>query len=192
MRQKGSAFRLSLRLLLSLLLLGFALPILAKPEFKIEQVQVRQEQGTLLLSANVTFDFSATALEALSNGVPLTVMTHIQIRRTDAWMWEDSLLDQQLRSAVRYKPLSERYEVYRLPGTSGRNFETRDAAIRALGEISDLPLINKDELEPDEAYELQIRVDLDIEELPLPLRPVAYLRPSWQLTSGWRKWPIKP
>ncbi|MGD9299645.1 MAG: DUF4390 domain-containing protein, partial [Thiohalocapsa sp.] len=42
------------------------------------------------------------------------------------------------------------------------------------------------------AYEVQIRVSLDIEELPLPLRPMAYLYPSWKQSSKWTKWPLEP
>jgi hypothetical protein len=138
------------------------------------------------------YGFSAAALEALENGVPLTILVQIQVRRAGAWLWEDSLLDQQLRYAIRYKPLSERYEVYRLPGSEGRSFVSREAAIRALGEIKDLSLIDVESLDPQAEYEVQIRASLDIEELPLPLRPMAYLKPSWSLSSGWTKWPLSP
>jgi len=176
------------------LALSFALtlPALAKDRFRIQQPQIHLENGTYVMSGTVAFAFSKDALEALDNGVPLTIVTHIQIRRTDAWMWEDSLLDLQLRRAIRYRPLSKRYEVYQLPGTSGREFVTREAAIRALGELSDQRLVEPKSLDPERAYEVQMKVFLDIEELPLPLRPMAYLAPSWKLSSGWKKWPLTP
>ncbi|MBK1722787.1 DUF4390 domain-containing protein [Thiocystis violacea] len=182
---------LNLALILSLLL-TVSTSALARDDFEVRQAQTRLEDANFYLSTSVAFNPSETALEALDNGVPLTVVYHIQIRRTKAWLWEDSLLDLQLRYAVRYKPLSERYEVYRLPGTTGRDFVTRDAAIRALGDIGEIQLVSQDALEPDEDYEVQIKVFLDIEELPLPLRPMAYLKPSWKLASGWSKWPLTP
>ena len=37
-----------------------------------------------------------------------------------------------------------------------------------------------------------LKIALDIEELPLPLRPTAYLLPSWKLSSGWTTWPLRP
>ena len=43
----------------------------------------------------------------------------------------------------------------------------------------------------DEEYLVRVDVKLDIEALPLPLRPVAYLKPSWDLTSGWSRWPLE-
>jgi hypothetical protein len=69
---------------------------------------------------------------------------------------------------------------------------TRDAALAALGEIQGLQLLDRARLDPEQAYEVQIRASLDIEELPLPLRPMAYLYPSWKHASKWTKWPLTP
>jgi hypothetical protein len=120
------------------------------------------------------------------------VDVHIQVRPVDDWIWDASLLDKRLRFRIRYKPLSERFLVSQLPGESGRTYVSRDAALAALGEIRDLPLVSPDMLDPDQDYEVQVRVSLDIEELPLPLRPMAYLYPSWKQSSKWTKWPLTP
>lgn len=179
------------RLLMGFVLaVTFAAPAAAREDFQIRDARIRLSDGAYLLDAKLDFGFSKRALEALDNGVPLTIVTHLQVRRTTAWMWEDSQLDTQLRYVIRFKPLSESYEVYRLPGTSGPRFVTRDAAIRALGELDGIQLVNQSSLDPDEDYELQIKAFLDIEELPLPLRPLAYLMPAWKLSSGWSKWPL--
>lgn len=165
----------------------------ANPPFQVEQVQVGTSNGALTLDASVRFDFSPEALEALSNGVPLTILTQIQVRRRGAWIWEDNAFDLQVRHAIRYKPLSERFEVYRLPRSGGaRDFVTRDAALRALGTIRRLPLFDLGRLRDDTEYVLRLKVALDIESLPLPLRPMAYLRPGWKLSSGWTTWPFTP
>ena len=179
-------------LLVLTLSLALAMPALAKDRFRVHHPQIRLENGTYIMNLAVSFAFTREALEALDNGVPLTITTHIQVRRSDAWMWEDSQLDLQLRRAIRYRPLSKRYEVYQLPGASGREFVTHEAAIRALGEIADLRLVDQQSLDREHAYEVQLKVFLDIEELPLPLRPMAYLKPSWKLSSGWKKWPLTP
>ena len=182
--------------LLALLALLGPLPSLARgasaADFRVAEVQTRLVEGSYSLDATLDFRFSAEALEALANGVPLTILVQIQVRRSDAWIWETSVTDQQLRYAIRLKPLSETYEVYRLPGTTGRSFVTRDAAITALGELRGLHLVDQNRLTPGERYEVQIKVSLDIEELPLPLRPLAYLRPAWKLASTWTKWPLTP
>lgn len=181
---------------LLLLMLAFVLclpfPLRADDEFAIKDVRTRLDQGVYVVDADIEFDFSAEALEALDNGVPLTIVLHFQVRSADAWIWEDSAADLRLRYAVRYKPLSGRYEVYRLPGDRGRSFVSRDAAIAALGELHGIQVVSKDRLDPDVEYLLHLKAELDIEELPLPLRPMAYLRPAWKLESAWTKWPLTP
>ena len=69
---------------------------------------------------------------------------------------------------------------------------TQEAALYALGEIGDLPLVARDKLTPGEAYQLRLRADLEIEALPLPLQPLAYLGRGWRLTTGWTQWPLQP
>lgn len=174
------------------LVLCLPFPLRAGDEFVVKEVRTRLDQGVYVLDADIEFGFSPEALEALDNGVPLTVELRFQVRSADAWIWEDSATDLRLRYAVRYKPLSGRYEVYRLPGDRGRSFVSREAAIAALGEIRGIQIVSKDRLEPDIAYLVHLKVELDIEELPLPLRPMAYLRPAWKLGSAWTEWPLTP
>jgi hypothetical protein len=160
-------------------------------DFTVEKVETRVQDGMLVMDAHIDYAFSKVVLEALDNGVPLTLEVHIQLRRADAWIWEESLVDERLRYVIRYKPLSERYTVTRLPAEEGRSYVTRDAAITALGTIDGLQLVSKARLDATKDYLLEIHAALDVEELPLPLRPMAYLLPSWKLSTGWTQWPLK-
>lgn len=183
--------RLPLAALLLVCALAAAGP--AAAELSVRDVRTRNDDGMLVMGASIDYGFSEDALEALDNGVPLTLEVHVQLRSSDAWVWDDSLVDQRLRYVIRYRPLSERYLVSQLPGDGGRSYVTRDAAIAALGEIEGLQLVSKERLwEEDGPFEIQIKASLDIEELPLPLKPMAYLLPSWKLSSGWTVWPLKP
>lgn len=172
-----------------LLLLGMA-PAIAR-KFDVEGVTTGEHAGMLTLDARVDLGFSDLALEALANGVPLTVNVHIQLRRAKAWVWEGNLVDEQLRYAVRYKPLSERYFVWRLPSSQGKSYVTREAAIAALGELPTLELLHLDQIDPGKDYVIRLQAYLDIEQLPVPLRPIAYLHPGWKHSSGWTSWPLR-
>jgi hypothetical protein len=184
--------------LLAALMLGLLLALTsagsgAADDFSVIDLRTRRDDGRFLLSAEIDYRFSERALEALENGVPLTIEVHLQVREAGAWIWDQSLSDQRLRYRIRYKPLSGRYLVSRLPGEQGgRTFVTRQAAVAALGELRDLYLINEQRLDPDRDYEVHLRASMDIEELPLPLRPMAYLRSGWKQSTGWTKWPLTP
>lgn len=173
---------------LMLLLSGVALAA----AFTVTAVTTRLEGNLYVADARIDYRFSPVALEALDNGVPLTVDVHLQVRRRSAWLWEDSLVDRHLRYSIRYQPLSERYLVAQLPEGFKKSFVSREAAIVALGELEGIPLLGQDRLKPNERYEVQLNASLDLEALPLPLRPMAYLRPSWKLSSGWSEWKLRP
>ena len=187
----------SVSLAVAPLLLALFWALAAAPEaaadISVQEVETRDEGGTLVMDASIRYGFSEQVLEALDNGVPLTLEVHIQLRGADDWVWSESLVDQRLRYVIRYKPLSERYLVSQLPGDGGGiSYVTREAAIAALGEIEGLQLGSRQRLlDEDRELEVQMRVSLDIEELPLPLKPMAYLHPSWKLSSGWTKWPLE-
>lgn len=184
----GGTIPFALLLILALLPLN---PAAADDEFQVEGVTYHSQGGTLAMDTRIDFAFSEVAIEALDNGVPLTLEVHIQLRATDAWVWDESLVDQRLRYVIRYKPLSERYLVGRFPDSNGRSYVTRDAAVAALGDLRGLQLIGIDRLEEGTDYEVHLQASLDIEELPLPLKPMAYLLPSWKLSTGWTKWPLQ-
>jgi hypothetical protein len=178
------------RLTLGWILLLLAWAALAGA-FSVTSVVTRPEGNLYLMDARIAYRFSEAALEALDNGVPLTVDVHLQVRQKSAWMWEESLVDRHLRYSIRYQPLSERYQVVELPDGAKKNFVSRDAAIVALGELDGVPLLGRDRIKPGQSYEIELLAALDIEALPLPLRPMAYLKPSWKLSSGWTEWALQ-
>ena len=161
-------------------------------EFTITKAEARLQDGAYLLDATIDYGFSDIALEALENGVPLTVELHVQVRREGAWVWESDVVDSRLRSQIRYSPLLGTYQVTNVETATQRTFATRDAAISSLGEVKDLAVVRVDALQPGETYRVEMQAALDIESLPLPLRPRAYLSRDWNLSSEWSQWRLRP
>jgi len=175
----------------ALALAGWTVLALAA-EFTISQASARLQDGTYVVDATIGYEFSAAALEALENGVPLTVEIHLQVRREGAWVWEPDVVDSRLRSQIRFSPLQGTYQVTNIDSGAQRSFASRDRAIAALGEVKDVTLVRADALAADQTYRVEMRVALDIESLPLPLRPRAYLSPDWNLSSEWSRWRLRP
>jgi len=175
--------------LVSLLLLS--LPSHSE-EFLVTDLSAKLVDDTYLMNAEIEYRFSEDVLEALQNGVPITLELHVQIRREGAWVWTKDLLDFRSRYQIRYHALASVYQVLDLQSGSQQNFATQRSALDALGSIVDLPLVSRANLEPGETYILAVRTKLDIESLPLPLRPVAYVTPSWRLNSEWSEWHLEP
>ena len=70
-------------------------------------------------------------------------------------------------------------------------FTTLQEGLKQLGVLNDLKLALAPMPTAGE-FSLELRVQLDIEALPAPLRPVAYTSLSWRLNSGWSTWKLAP
>ena len=161
-------------------------------EFEVTRMECRLQDGDYQLNADIRYDFSEKALEALANGVPLTLQLHLQLRREGAWLWERDVVDRRMSMQLRYHSLAALYQLVDLETGRQQSFATRDAVLAALGEIRALPVIEQKKLERGESYKLQLRTVLDIDALPLPLRSMAYISPSWNLSSDWGSCEINP
>jgi hypothetical protein len=158
--------------------------------FDIVSAATRLEGGVYRLHARIDYRFSPPALDALHNGVPLTVELEMEVRRRRAWVWDEMVYALTQRFRIEYHTLSQQYLVSNLNSGERRGFPTRSAALQFMGQISEFPLLDQGLLVPGERYEGALRVQLDREALPAPLRLVAYLSDDWRLSSEWYPWPL--
>ena len=86
--------------------------------------------------------------------------------------------------------LAKRFIVTDLTTNKHRTVASIDEAVQALGEISDITISRSADLKDPATLHGRLRVQLDIESLPAPLRPIAYLSPSWRIRSGWHEWDV--
>ncbi|MCB1877456.1 MAG: DUF4390 domain-containing protein [Chromatiales bacterium] len=157
-------------------------------EFEVRSAELYQRDGDWYLDADIDYRFSPTALEALDSGVPLTVEVEIEVLRPRRWIWDETLLTRDFRFQIRYHALAQLFQVVNMDNGYQRNFGSRLAAIRALGNLRNFRVTNVNRLKYPGNYEARLRASLDIEALPLPLRPVAYASPSWHMASDWYEW----
>lgn len=159
--------------------------------FRVREATTRVVDGVYLLDATIDYGFSRESLEAIENGVPVTVVVEVEVMR------ERKLFDKRVASLkARYRlerhVLTDLYVVRNLNSGETRTYRDFDDMTRGLGAIRGFPMIDRHLLLPGHRYLLRMRARLDIEALPSPLRPLAYLNSLWRLESDWYEWPIEP
>lgn len=179
-------WRCSLLALLALTLAGAAVA-----EFTIPDVKPKFIGQSLLLDGNLDLGLTTKVEEALSKGIPLEVIVDIRLHQQRRWLWDKNVASWTLRRRIQYHALSGQYLVS--TGESGadssESFITQQDALKQLGVFSDFRLaLPGTPAEGD--YFIEMRVNLDIEALPAPLRPVAYTSLAWHLNSGWTTWKV--
>lgn len=148
------------------------------------EIKPGMEEGELLLDADIDYRFSEPAIDALRNGVTLTLVWQVRIEQESGW-FDQTVLAESHSFRIRYHALSKLYQIL---GEPPHNFVSMNALLEAMEIIRDLPLQGRPELRKGERYRASLSVGLDIESLPLPLRPVAYLTPAWHLESPEYRW----
>ena len=171
-------------------LLLFLAPLAWATGFTVLSAGTQLDQNVYRLDAVIDYDLSTVAKEALNNGVPLTIQMQMQVLRTREWLWDETIADIQQRYRLEYHALARQYLVTNLNNGELNSFPSRESAIEFLGRVRDFPLLDNSLLKPGDNYYGRLRVRLDIEDLPAPLRPIAYLSTDWRLTSAWYIWPL--
>lgn len=149
---------------------------------------VSSTRGKYVLNADIDYQFSPRANDALKHGVPLTLVVKIRVNRYRRLIWNKTIFSENMIYRLSYHALRKRYRVYDDSQGAHRYFVTLQSAVEAMGQIRDLPVLIPGDVESGTEYDAKIKVFLDIESLPLPLRSIAYLIPQWHISSGWYKW----
>ena len=179
---------------LSLLLAGVMvlLPIQAaraEHAFIIKSLETKLNEGVYQLDSRIEYRFSEEALTALKNGVPFLILMNIEVEQV-RWYWNKNLAELEQGYLLLYHALSEKFIVHNLNSGVQDHYSSLDAALNALGRVNNLPLIDAKLLNPELRYQVKVRTHLDIESLPAPMRPLAYISSEWQLDSDWVSWPL--
>ncbi len=142
------------------------------------------------LNARIEYAFSKQVIEALDEGVPMTVVLRIEIVRERAWLWNEKIAALEQRYQISYHALTRQYMVRNLNIGTRHSFPTLAAALSTVGTIIDLPLIDSNLLKQGQRYRGRLQAWLDTNSLPVPLRLIALWSPEWRLASEWREWPL--
>ena len=185
--------RLSLRRWRLLWLLCFAFQAYGEDYgFSILRAHLQPAGDEYVLDADIDYRFNPPAIDALENGVPLTLAINLSIRRQREFWLDDIIVNEQRHILVRYHPLAKSFQIVDQKTDAIQNFASLSALLDALGRIRNWRITPENRLDTTETYHARLSVDLDIESLPLPLRVVAYLSPDWYLQSPIFEWHFEP
>ncbi len=168
-------------------------PILVAPDpgrFEIRSASAELHSGVYFLNASISYRLSSEARSALLSGVPLTIRLDVEVMNSRRFWFDNAVASLRQRYQLEYHALSERYLVVNLNSGDQASFATLFAALASLGRIDELPLIDAALLAPGHDYDLRLRAVLDVEQLPGPLRLLAFWRRDYSIGSDWYRWPL--
>ncbi len=159
--------------------------------FTIRSVETRLNSKVYQLSAQVDYKLSPRVIEALQNGVPLVIMLDIKVEQERSWWLNKNVAELKQGYMLLYHALSEKYILNNLNSGVQQDFTRIDDAIDELSHIQNLPILDANLVNNKNRYFVRLHTYLDLEALPAPVRPLAYLSAHWRLESDWYQWPLQ-
>jgi hypothetical protein len=154
----------------------------------VENINVKPVAGSYELNADIGYKLSPIAKEALQKGISLTWTVMIKLK-AEGVLWDSTLREIALSYQIQNHALLNSYSVKSLNSGERNVFSTLAGALDFISKICGLAIIDKHLIDAG-SYYVAIKVMIEREALPTPIRPFSYFDSQWALSSRWILWPL--
>lgn len=141
--------------------------------------------GGAVLNATFEFEVPQALEEAVQKGIAVYFNIEFELFRK-RWYWFDRKVSSStLTYRLSYSPLTRQYRLAR--GGLSQSFESLEEALGLLKSVRQWKVIEPGVLSPRDSYEAQVRMRLDVTQLPKPFQVNAITSREWNLASDWRE-----
>lgn len=173
------------------LLLSMAVVAPARADERIGVIAVALEPisgGGAVLNATFEFEMPQTLEEAVQKGIAVYFNIEFELFRK-RWYWLDRKISAStLTYRLSYSPLTRQFRLAR--GGLSQSFDSLEEALGLLKSVRQWKVIEPGVLSPRDSYEAQVRMRLDVTQLPKPFQVNAITSREWNLASDWRELPV--
>ena len=162
-----------------------------KGRIEVSSASTVLSDGVFYLDARIDYRLSRETLEALRKGVALNVEMHINLSQMRRFIWDDGVASLRQRYQFSFHALTQRYVILNVNSGESASFGDLETALSQLGRIERLPVIDAALLDDDARYEVALRSELDIKELPASVRLLSLVWGNWRLASDWYTWRLR-
>jgi hypothetical protein len=138
------------------------------------------------LSAEFKVDLGNRLEDAVARGVPLYFNLEFVLERSRKYWVNEHITTRSLSYRLAYSSLTRQYRL--TTGNLHQNFGSLAEAMRVVGRIAALPVLDKDALKNGESYEAAVRLALDRSQLPKPFQVDAIMDRDLQVETRVLRW----
>lgn len=178
------------RTLMMFVLVACAMETLAAT-IKLSAFETYQQEDNYLIDASFDLALSEDVLDALKHGIPIQIHTDCEVRMIRHWYPDKTVNSVNYVFQLLHQPLTEDYLTINLKTGLRESYDSLSAALNRIGELASINLISHKSLAEKKQYMGRIRMYLNLDSLPTPLRPQVYFSSSWDISSDWHEWVIK-
>jgi len=179
-----------INLIYMIILMIFSYELTYAANINIVSTKTYIDNDIIYLDSYSELKLTKEAYKALRQGISLEMHTDFQLLEKRKWLWNKIVFKKTLVHKLEHKPLTENFLVTNLNNGVVNYYKNFDAAVNAISKISKMKLFDKNKLKKNINYSARIRLFLNVDSLPSPLRPRAYFSSDWNISSQWYRWKI--
>lgn len=177
----------SLRRALIAILLGLVLAVPAQAgRIEPKEAVLLPNEEAYVLSAEFAIDLGPRLEDAVTRGVPLYFNLELVLERPRQYWIAEHIVTRVLSYKLSYSSLTRQYRV--TGAALSQNFSSMDEALRLLGRVGALSVIDKASIKAGETYQATLRLSLDRSQLPKPFQVDAITDRDWQVEAKILRW----
>ncbi|MGO4279089.1 protein of unknown function [Cupriavidus sp. OV038] len=187
-RALGTLGTLSIWAVTAWLLLSLLLALTPRAEAQLienSEAKIEYQDGGFELATSFDFDLPPALEDALHKGIPLYFVVEFQLSRP-RWYWFDEKPVNTNRSVrLSYQPLTRQYRV----STGGLQlpFNRLKGALQFIQQVRGWRVFERGDVRRGETYHAELRMRLDLSQLPKPFQINAVNTREWNLSSEWKR-----
>lgn len=159
--------------------------------FTINSVSTKTDDHTLYVYPDLNLNLSQEVKKAIKHGIPIRIVIEMVLAQRRPFFWNSDIAAWQFPMTIRYHSLTNQFLVGNGDTNKNSSYSTATEAINAIGSQDLFTLELEEPITIAEMrYLLKMRVRVDDELLPIPLRLHTFTDQDWKLNSAWTQWPI--
>jgi hypothetical protein len=178
---------------IALLMLAGAVPALADERIGVIAAELEPAPagaGGAVLNATFEFEMPQALDDAVQKGIAIYFNIEFELYRK-RWYWLDRKVSTStLTYRLSFSPLTRQFRLAR--GGLSQPFDSLEEALGLLKSVRQWKVIEKGMLSPGDSYEAQVRMRLDVNQLPKPFQVNAITSREWSLASDWHELAVPP
>lgn len=155
-------------------------------EAKLKDIVLTNTSDYYEVYFTVTNCFTEEMREAIDNGVPTRFTFFVELREVRELWWDRQIVSHKINHEIHYEGLKNVYTV-KLSEAEDKilSFEEFKDAKNAMSQIKGVKVVELDQLETGQHYQVRIMAELDKIRLPFYLHYVFFFLSLWDFETPW-------
>jgi len=166
-------------------------PAVAADAIEVESARIEQSASGdgWVLAADFAIPLPGRLEEAVNRGVPLYFVVEFELSRPRWYWWDERAAQASQTYRLSYHALTRQYRI----GINNftQSFGSLAEAMQAMSRLRGWKVFDNDQVKPAEEYDAQVRMRLDVSQLPKPFQVTAITNRDWTLQTEWKRFKFR-